>query len=86
MGYFGGAAVNQALKANRDLLKKRSKRKRTQTTVSNKVWVDHKHATPEQLAEIRTKIRKQHKIRIIKTIIVTLMIILGTIVIIHLST
>ncbi|WP_299680742.1 hypothetical protein [uncultured Dokdonia sp.] len=86
MGYFGGAAVNQALKANRDLLKKRTKRKRTQTTVSNKGWIDHKHATAEQLVEIRNKIYKQQKISIIKTIITMMMIILGTITIIYLST
>jgi hypothetical protein len=86
MGYFGGAAVNQALKANRDLLKNRVKRKRAQGTVSDKEWIDHKHATPKQLVEIRTKVQKQQKLRLVKIIITALLILIGCIAIIHLLT
>ena len=85
MGYFGGAAVNQALKANRDLLKMRIKRKRAQGTVSDKEWIDYKHATPKQLVEIRTKVRKQQKIRLIKISIVTQLILLGCVIIAYVS-
>lgn len=86
MGYFGGAAVNQALKANRDLLKNRVKRKRAQGTVSDKEWIDYKHATPKQLVEIRTKVQKQQKLRLVKIIITALLILIGCIAIIHLLT
>ena len=81
MGYFGGAGVNQALKENRKLLKKRRDRKKPEVIVPHKEWVDHKHATPKQLLEIREKVQKQQRIQLIK---ITLVILLGVLVIMSL--
>lgn len=75
MGYFGGAAVNQALEANRAMLAKRNKTSISLVSSTNENWVDPKQPTTEQLLKIRTRIRKEEKERRVKTIVLTLIMI-----------
>ncbi|MEP0262751.1 hypothetical protein [Dokdonia sp.] len=69
---YGSGAANKALNANRALLPKRKKNKRSYTTSKNETWIDPKQATFEQLAEIRTKIQKQRRVRTYKILVVML--------------
>lgn len=85
MAGFGGsvAAANQALKANRAMLGKRKKGKLSFVSSKNERWVDPKQPTFEQLMEIRTRVRKEEKVRRRKTIIITsiaLIVVIATII------
>ena len=74
MGFGGStAAANQVLKSNRAMLGKRKKRKLSYVAKDEK-FVDHKKASLELLGEIRERLRKRRKrklmIRIGCTIVV----------------
>ena len=68
-------AAMASLKANRALKNKRRKEKFSLVSSTNENWVDPKQPTAEQLLEIRTRIRKEEKARRIKTVILTLIMI-----------
>lgn len=71
---FGGAALaaNQVIRNNRNLLKnKRSKRKLSLVSDIDEKWVDPKSASFDQLMEIRRSIRREHKERIWKITVLT---------------
>jgi len=69
-------SVNKQLEANRALLAKRKKGLLSFASSVNEKWVDPKQPTSEELMKIRTRIRKEQRIRRIKFIIVTLIAIL----------
>ncbi|WP_299763639.1 hypothetical protein [uncultured Dokdonia sp.] len=73
MAGFGGsvAAANHAIKVNRAMLGKHRKGKLSLVSSKNEKWEDPIKATPEQLAEIRTRIRKEEKVRHMKILIIT---------------
>ncbi len=68
-------AANASLKANRALKNKRKREGFSLVSSTNENWVDPKQPTFEQLMEIRTRIRKEEKARRVKTIILTLIMI-----------
>jgi len=85
---FGGTAIgaNQSLKANRAMLPKREKGKFSLVSSTDEKWVDPKQSTPKQLIEIRNKIRKQQRIKLIKVSLVTVLSSIGIIISIYLYT
>ena len=84
----GGVAIgaNQSLKGNRALLPRKEKGKFSLVSSINEKWVDPKQPTQEQLLEIRSKIRKQQRIRRIKVNIVTALSSIGIVIAIYLFT
>jgi len=68
-------AANASLKANRALKNKRKREGFSLVSSTNENWVDPKQPTFEQLMEIRTRVRKEEKARRVKTIILTLIMI-----------
>jgi hypothetical protein len=84
----GGVAIgaNQSLKGNRALLPRKEKGKFSLVSSINENWVDPKQSTPEQLLEIRNKIRKQQRIRRIKVSIATVLSSIGIVITIYLFT
>ncbi|WP_299680739.1 hypothetical protein [uncultured Dokdonia sp.] len=73
MGFGGSvAAANQAMKANRAMLGKHRKGKLSLVSSQNEKWEDPKQPTFEQLMEIRTRIRKEEKVRLKKILIISI--------------
>lgn len=83
MAGFGGsvAAANHAMKTNRAMLGKRKKGTLSFISSKNEHWVDPNQPTSQQLLEIRTRIRKEEKVRHKKimtlTVIALIAVILG---------
>ncbi len=86
MTICGGSAIgaNQSLKANRAMLPKRKKGKFSLVSSIDEKWIDPKQPTSKQLIDIRNKVRKQHRIRLIKVSLVTVLSIIGIIILIYL--
>lgn len=84
----GGSATgaNQLLKANRAMLPRREKGKFSLVSSINEKWVDPKQPTSKQLIDIRNKIRKQQRIRLIKISLVTMLSAIGIIILTYLYT
>ncbi len=85
MTICGGVAIgaNQALKGNRALLPRKEKGKFSLVSSIDEKWVDPKQPTSKQLIDIRNKVRKQHRIRLIKVSLVTVLSIIEIIILIY---
>ncbi len=72
--------ANQSLKQNRALLRKANYRKLKELYLheSGKIDLEFKEVSPEQLADIKNKIRLQHKLNARRDFIVTLVTIFLT--------
>jgi len=72
MVYSGGTGANQGLKANRNLIGKRAKKKLSYVSKQDKAQFHKQEVSEEQLIQIRKKLQKQQKKEHIKLLLCTI--------------